>query len=327
MTNAESWPSREFRLDRYLGKFTNAENHMFGLNDHCLRHFNIAEAIIRAADGANPQIKSLIERTPYNLDDYLGLGIFGDLDHDPGFPCLVKARKINRYEKNSNNVICYANLDRHWNPVIDIRKQIIKDTPWASKKTKAVWRGALTHEFRTTNPRLLLVKKYFNHKLIDVGLTDVFWSTKVRPELMKPAMSIQEQLKCKYIISIEGYDVATNLQWAMCSNSIVLMPMPQRESWFLESCLIPWIHFVPINDNFDDLEDKIAWCIDNDDKCQEIVKNANDYINSFLDFEEEKKLESLVIQNYFDKITFTCNGHLKKELPHLVENKKNVVFV
>lgn len=325
MLKVENWLSKEFRLEKYLGRLSNPDNHMFRLCDQHVRNFNIDKIIATSPDTASPQIESLKDRMPYNFDDYFGLCIMGDMGADPGFPSLVKARPLNRYSNNSNNIISFANLTRHWGPVQQILSGEIQDIPWKEKKSKAVWRGALTHKFSTTNSRLLLLKEFYNHKLIDVGFTEIFWSSKIRPEFMKPFLSIQEQLSYKYLISIEGHDVATNLQWAMCSNSVVLMPMPQCESWFLESCLIPWVHFVPISETMDDLEDKIAWCIDNDNRCQEIVKNANDYVSNFLDFEAEKRLESLVIQNYFDRLTFTCDEHLKKEFPTLLENKKNVV--
>ncbi|MDE4959522.1 glycosyl transferase family 90, partial [Francisella tularensis subsp. holarctica] len=57
-------------------------------------------------------------------------------------------------------------------------------------------------------------------------------------------LSIQDQIKYKYIVSIEGYDVATNLKWIMNSNSLCFMNKPKYETWFMEGTLIPNHHYV-----------------------------------------------------------------------------------
>ncbi|ENT7385234.1 hypothetical protein ACXLUW_000800 [Campylobacter coli] len=40
----------------------------------------------------------------------------------------------------------------------------------------------------------------------------------------KNFLSKKEQMKYKFIISLEGNDVASNLKWEMNSNSLVLAP-------------------------------------------------------------------------------------------------------
>ena len=40
--------------------------------------------------------------------------------------------------------------------------------------------------------------------------------------------------KHKFILCIEGNDVASNLKWVMSSNSVAVMPKPKFESWFME---------------------------------------------------------------------------------------------
>lgn len=38
------------------------------------------------------------------------------------------------------------------------------------------------------------------------------------------------------------------------------MPPPSIESWFLESWLVPWVHYVPLRPDFADLADQVLWC-------------------------------------------------------------------
>ena len=80
------------------------------------------------------------------------------------------------------------------------------------------------------------------------------------------------------------------------------MKPPKYESWLMESYLKPWIHYVPLNDDFSNLEEMYSWCLNNDDKCQEIVKNANIHMKNFFDLDVEKKLISKIENAYFDNI-------------------------
>lgn len=315
--------TKQFRLEKYLGVLSNTDNHILELTEYNIT-FNTANAI--ETFPGRWMVDAFLSRCPYDIEEYFGLCKFGDIRSNLGFYGITKSRPFKRREA-SNNIISFVNAGRHWDPVRDILSGQIKDIPWSEKQDKMIWRGLLTNIFAKTNPRLLAVKRYSGHKDIDVGFSEIEWTGVASNGFIKPKMSIDEMLTYKYIISIEGHDVATNLQWAMCSNSLTIMPVPTRESWFLESCLIPWVHFVPINETMDDLEEKLEWCRNNDKRCQEIVKAANEYVSNFLNFEEEKDLASLVIKNYFDRLTFLCNNSLRKKYPHLVENKKNVVFI
>ena len=115
-------------------------------------------------------------------------------------------------------------------------------------------------------------------------------------------MSYQEQLKSKFIISIEGNDVASNLKWLLLSKSVVLMPIPKICSWFMEDHLQPFIHFVPLKDDFTDLEEKYNWCLNNLDDCEKISQNATKYIQQFMDEKKEKEITIKVIEKYLEKI-------------------------
>ena len=114
----------------------------------------------------------------------------------------------------------------------------------------------------------------------------------------KGRLSIAEQLKSKFIISLEGGDVGTGLKWMLYSNSTVIMPKPTMEGWFMEGLLEPWVHYVPLKNDFSDLEEKYEWCLNNLDKCEEIANNGKKYMEQFLDEDTEKKIENLIIQKY-----------------------------
>ena len=121
------------------------------------------------------------------------------------------------------------------------------------------------------------------------------------PEWYSKPISIQKHLDYKFILSLEGNDVATNLKWIMSSNSVAVMPLPKYETWFMEGKLIPDFHYIQIKDDYSDLEEKLHYYIDHPQEAEKIVDNAHQYIQQF----NNRKLEDLialrVLEKYFKK--------------------------
>jgi hypothetical protein len=118
----------------------------------------------------------------------------------------------------------------------------------------------------------------------------------------KNFMSIQDLKKYKYIISVEGNDKDSGLAWKLQSNSVVFMPKPKITSWLMEESLMPNVHYIQLMDDFSDLKEKFEWCQDNQNKCKEIIKNAQEHIFQFGDISREAKIQKQVIQNTLNLI-------------------------
>lgn len=111
-----------------------------------------------------------------------------------------------------------------------------------------------------------------------------------------------EMLAYRYIISVEGNDVATNLKWAMASNSVVIMPRPRVETFFAEGLLIEYVHYVPIKDDCSDLVDKVLWCEARRDKCRGIAEAATQYAKNFRDVDTVLDWGSIVLEKHLNKL-------------------------
>ncbi len=152
------------------------------------------------------------------------------------------------------------------------------------------------------------MKKYFDSYFCDIGLTFVEtnptwqYANELNEKYKKKFVDIKNQLKYKYLISIEGNDVATDLKWKLYSNSVIFMKKPTVVSWLMEDKLKPYIHYIPIAEDFSDLEEKYIWAIKNDDKCFEISQNAKYYIEQFLDEENEIKIQCEILKKYFENL-------------------------
>lgn len=144
--------------------------------------------------------------------------------------------------------------------------------------------------------RFRVMGMYFNPPLCDLGQVN---NAGGNPDWLKPKISIIDHLKYKFILSLEGNDVATNLKWIMSSNSIAVMPMPKYETWFMEGTLIPDFHFICIKKDYSDLAEKLQYYIDTPIEAQKIVTNSHAYVKQFLDHKLEDLISLLVLQKYF----------------------------
>ena len=87
----------------------------------------------------------------------------------------------------------------------------------------------------------------------------------------------------------------------MSSNSLAVMPKPKFETWFMEGTLIPDYHYVLINDDYSNLEEKLNYYINNPAKAEQIIKNANEYVAQFKNKPLEDLISLLVLKKYFVK--------------------------
>jgi hypothetical protein len=247
------------------------------------------------------QFNRLFCKTEYYMDlfDYLRFFKgdakinyqFGDNRADFQVPTIVKSRPIGEY--NQNCVILKINAFRHYAIVKYIR---YLDIPFEQKDNRVIWRGGAAN----LKQKLQLVQAHVGDSSFDLGFHAKPERMKGYERYLKGYLNIGKQLRSKFIISIEGIDVATNLKWIMASNSIALMPIPRFETWFMEGKLEPFVHYIPLEDDFSDLKDKYSWCLANLDRCREVIRNANTYVEQFMDRKRERCLNHLVLKKYLD---------------------------
>ena len=208
--------------------------------------------------------------------------LFGDVTDIPNSPTIVKSRPI--CDGNQNSILLKLNKVRHYNFVND-------PTVFKAKKNMAVWRGACHGRAHRT----LLVNAFHDHPKCNIGDPH---KNQIGLQGYKPSMSFSEQLDYKFILSIEGTDVATSTKWIMSSNSLCLMPKPKFETWFMEGRLIPGHHYVLLKDDCSDLEEKIDYYSENMDEALYIIKNANKYVDIFKQKKQERLISLLVMEKY-----------------------------
>lgn len=209
--------------------------------------------------------------------------VFGDVTEVPELTSIVKSRPIS--DDNQNSVL--LNLDKHRHFVF-----LKDDKKFSEKKDLLIGRGAVyqTHRFD-------FYEKYFDHPLTDLGQVNKIGA---KPKVWyKPKISLAAHLDYKFILCLQGNDVATNLKWVMSSNSIAVMPKPTLETWFMEGKLVGGKHYIEIESDYSDLEEQLNFYINNPEKCLEIIKNANEHCEQFFNKDVEDLCSLKVLKKFF----------------------------
>lgn len=126
--------------------------------------------------------------------------------------------------------------------------------------------------------RFLLCEYSQDCDFIDAGL--IMKSMPAYPDppeflipLTRPRATHHEQLSYRYLLALDGNDGPSSWYWQLQTNSLI---MRQESEWemFADNYFKPWIHYVPIAGNLNDIYDKFSWCENNRDSCKKIIGNA-----------------------------------------------------
>lgn len=242
---------------------------------------------IKTIPGSKVYFFDLYQYSRYFNQKLKGVFLFGDIVHVPGQPTFVKSRPIN--DNNANAVLLKWNELRHF---MFIKKE---QKTYLEKKDMLVSRGKV---HKTQGHRIKFIEKYFNHPMCNIGRVN---TNELNPLWKVARLTIDQQLDYKFILCLEGNDVASNLKWVMSSQSIAVMPEPKFETWFMEGLLVADVHYIKIKDDYSDLEQRLTYFIENQDKALHIIKNANAYVQQFKDKKTEALISLLTLKKYFEK--------------------------
>ena len=205
---------------------------------------------------------------------------FGDVTECQSLPTFVKSRPIGAC---TSSVLFRLNLVRHHRFVED-------HTPFEAKKPMVVWRGGAYRENRRH-----LLREFGAHPLCDVG----HFGHSPSNICDKPFMPILRQLDYRFVLSLEGNDVATNLKWILSSNSLCLMPCPKYETWFMEGTLVPGKHYIQIRDDCSDLVEAVNYYNAHTNEALAIIRHGQEHVRQFLNPTHERLLCHLMLESYF----------------------------
>eukprot|EP00978_Attheya_sp_CCMP212_P027589 scaffold92820_cov55-Attheya_sp.AAC.2 len=229
----------------------------------------------------NPYCKDAYYLLNQTRPDALALFRFGDTATPrKELPIISKSRLI---FSDVKPIIWLLHTSRHYSDLESYHKtrKDGEDKPWSEKMSTLLWRGS------STGNRVKLITpwiNYYDKSLIDVTFTKLVQINGFRRSYVEQHYYVQEQMtlaqmtRYKYLLSVEGNDVATDLKWKLYSTSVVFMAPPTCVTWAMEDLLVPFVHYIPLAHDLSNLLEMIQWAEKHDDVCEQISKRATEFI-------------------------------------------------
>ncbi|MBS0605122.1 MAG: hypothetical protein JSS60_08845 [Verrucomicrobia bacterium] len=162
------------------------------------------------------------------------------------------------------------------------------EQPWETKAPSLIWRGStaygniiLNKSNLHLNYRVKLCQISKNYpQLIDAKFTIYAQGGQkvlsIR-NLKGKKVSFENQLNYKYHILIDGNASSySSSGWKFFTNSLIFKPDSPWFQWYYND-LKPWIHYVPVRTDLEDLVEKVQWAQTHDLEAKIIAANARQF--------------------------------------------------
>jgi len=217
-------------------------------------------------------------------------------------------------------VLGYAKLDKY-------------ETDWSKKKDKAVFRGSPSGCGTTaeTNMRIRIAEMKMDPKLLDAGITRVGagiprFDPVVGMSILQTSakkigfMTLVDQSKHKYMVHIDGNVAAYRLLQSMMTGSVILKVKGRYTLW-VDHLLQDGVHYVGVNEDLSDLEEKIRWCIDHDKECEEMAKRSYEFAKEMLTRERVESVFTTLLWSVYEQSHPVVNSVNERVMRHIFSNK------
>jgi hypothetical protein len=204
------------------------------------------------------------------------------------------------------------------------------DKEWKSRKNTLFWRGSASGRdvpsIRTQVVNKLIDNKHADVKYINIdGLNP---SNIVAQTHIAEYCDFSKFFDYKYLLIVDGNTLASNHQWTFGSGSVPIMITHPDNNWWFKKFLKPMENYVPVKYDLSDLEEKIQWLVDNDDKAEKIAENALKFSKLVFSPEFQRKYIDLKLKSLINKSNSTIVSmffNLKK-LPDSSDSLRPIEF-
>jgi hypothetical protein len=182
------------------------------------------------------------------------------------------------------------------------------DIPWSWKEEPAIILDIDEGKGVNENSGGEKYKRFSNQKVVTKKEKGLYLSTtnnnigtsmndNETMEVTKKRLETILRSKIVIIPSTNSLQSMNELKWALYSKSVVLMPRPKITTFVMEERLEPYVHYVPLKDDYDEVEvqNQLSWILKNDRKARHIAERATFFIHDLF-FHEDSEKDTLDIQ-------------------------------
>ena len=161
--------------------------------------------------------------------------------------------------------------------------------PWSERAETVFWRGSGSHNGWTTSgapvkslqdiQRVQMALRLRDNSRADVGLVGA-WNEQPEAEtlqflsqerILRTHTPMRDHAQYRYQIDIDGVANAwATLERFLCG-SCVLKVQSLFEMWYYPS-IHPWVHYVPVQADLSDLEERLHWCFEHSEEARAIAE-------------------------------------------------------
>ena len=167
---------------------------------------------------------------------------------------------------------------------------------WLTRQNKMFWRGSTTGNSYenlkelSSLKRIKICKNYREKKDIDIKISRIIQNginqKKIKKYLIEEkifAKPVSENKfkKYKYYPDIPGNSLAWGTITKYLAGSLIFKAEYEKKLYYYK-LLKPWKHYIPVNNDFSDLEDKLIWSNNNISKSLEIAYSGYIIILEYL---------------------------------------------
>jgi hypothetical protein len=224
-------------------------------------------------------------------DECRGYGLIHPPDEPNLYPVFHKQQYILGQSTHPDTAYTIPVPDRYYYELnqYNLYRSIHKGIPFKNKISKIVYAG------NNRGNKYNFTKR----RDIEVSQRAYFSSNSVPKENIHAPSHIErnDMINYKYILDIDGnastWDATA---WKLNSGSVIFKTDSNWEQWFYEEYK-PWVHYVPVADDFSDIQERYKWCEASPEKCEEMIRNAKElfqtiyrhenvlkYVHELLDF-------------------------------------------
>jgi hypothetical protein len=146
---------------------------------------------------------------------------------------------------------------------------------WSEKNNELMWRGGCSGAGGSQSVRIRFVEKLYRANP-QVRLFDGWSEGKNIPkDMFGPRIPPTDLMQTKIFFIIDGNVIASNHMWGFATNSVPVI-LSDAQCWFTEFAQ-PGIHYISVNTDLSDLDDKIQWIQTHDAEAEQIAKNAHEF--------------------------------------------------
>jgi hypothetical protein len=213
------------------------------------------------------------------------------------YPVFHKQKYILGQSTHPDTAYTIAVPDRYYYQLnqYNLYRSIHRGIPFKNKISKIVYAGNdRGNKYNFTKRRDIEVSQRAYFSSNSVPKENIYAPSK---------MERHDMINYKYILDIDGnastWDATA---WKLNSGSVIFKTDSNWEQWFYKEYK-PWVHYVPVADDFSDIQERYKWCEANPKKCVEMIRNAKELFQTIYRHENVLKyvhnlLDLLMIEQW-----------------------------